>query len=176
MDSDCLSIEFGFHIEGQLADFVWRWIAMTDAKMVGWVENAVTQDNFAVRAAFQGHVPTDEERHSVSAVDMFRSFSESVDEIIKLEWDDDLQYAKFMTAISRSIGAAVARYCELLEQKFIKEMDRLTPEQEAAARQTRQEKWMQIAKDTWQNKEKAEPFQFLPEVSPGCLILLLNAY
>lgn len=39
----------------------------------------------------------------------------------------------------------------------------MTPEQEAASRQTRQEKWVQMAKDTWANKEKVEPFQFLPE-------------
>ena len=69
-----------------------------------------------------------------------------------------------MTAISKSIGAALARYCELIEMTFSKEMDRLSPEQEAAALQTRQEKWMQLAKDAWTNKEKVEPFQFLSEV------------
>lgn len=127
--------------------------------MLDWIEGAVRQDNFSIQAE------SDEERHTVSAVDMFRSFGQSIDQIVKLEWDDDFQYAKFMTAISKSIGMGVARYCELLEQKFVKEMDRLTPEQEAAARQTRQEKWMQMAKETWNNKEKVEPFQFLPEVS-----------
>ncbi|KAH0170908.1 hypothetical protein KCU67_g2427, partial [Aureobasidium melanogenum] len=157
------SVPFAFHIEGLLADFVWRWIAMTDANMLGWVEGAVNQDDFKVRTSHPDNIPTDEERHSVSAVDMFRSFSQTIDQIIKLEWDDDLQYAKFMTAISKSIGLGIARYCELVEQKFVKEMDRMTPEQEAASRQTRQEKWVQMAKDTWANKEKVEPFQFLPE-------------
>ena len=157
------SVPFAFHIEGLLADFVWRWIAMTDANMLSWVEGAVNQDDFSVRTTHPGNVPTDEERHSVSAVDMFRSFSQTIDQIIKLEWDDDLQYAKFMTAISKSIGVGIARYCELVEQKFVKEMDRMTPEQEAASRQTRQEKWVQMAKDTWANREKVEPFQFLPE-------------
>jgi hypothetical protein len=157
------SVPFAFHIEALLADFVWRWIAMTDANMLGWVEGAVNQDDFKVRSSHPGNIPTDEERHSVSAVDMFRSFSQTIDQIIKLEWDDDLQYAKFMTAISKSIGIGIARYCELVEQKFVKEMDRMTPEQEAASRQTRQEKWVQMAKDTWANREKVEPFQFLPE-------------
>lgn len=154
------SVPFAFHIEGLLADFVWRWIALTDAKMLEWVEGAVRQDNFAIQTETES---TDEERHTVSAVDMFRSFSQSIDQIVNLDWDDDFQYAKFMTAISKSIGLGIARYCELLEQKFVREMDRLTPEQEAAARQTRQEKWMQMAKETWNNKEKVEPFQFLPE-------------
>jgi len=158
-------VEFGFHIEELLSDFVWRWIAMTDEKIVGWIEEAVKHDTFVTRPEHQGDIPSDEERHSISAVDMFRSISQTVDGITKLEWDDDFQYAKFMTAISKSIGDAIARYCELLEQKFIKEMDRLTPEQELAARQTRQEKWVQMARDAVTAKEKAEPYQFLPEVS-----------
>jgi hypothetical protein len=68
-----------------------------------------------------------------------------------------------MTSLSKAIGNGIARYCEIVEQIFTKEMDRLSPEQEAAATQTRQEKWMQLAKDTWNNKEKIEPFQFYPE-------------
>jgi hypothetical protein len=70
-----------------------------------------------------------------------------------------------MTAVSKSIGIALARYCELVEQKFGREMDRMTPEQEAAARQTRQEKWISMAKDLYTQREKVEPFQFYPEVS-----------
>src|SRR5436853_7048149 len=41
----CSSRQFAFHIEGLLQDFVWRWIEMTDANLVGWVENAVKQDS-----------------------------------------------------------------------------------------------------------------------------------
>ncbi|EKG18203.1 C2 calcium-dependent membrane targeting [Macrophomina phaseolina MS6] len=154
---------FAFHIEELLQDFVWRWIEMTNQNLVQWVENAVKQDDFQVRVDHPGQVPTDEERHSVSVVDIFRSFNQSIEQIVNLNWDDDLQYAKFMTAVSKSIGDALARYCEMTEGMFSKEMERLTPEQEAAARQTRQEKWLQMAKDTWNNKDKIEPYQFLPE-------------
>lgn len=155
--------QFAFHIEGLLQDFVWRWIEMTDANLVGWVENAVKQDSFIVGSEHPSQILMDDERHSVSVVDIFRSFNQSIEQIVNLNWDDDLQYAKFMTTLSKAIGVGLSRYCELVEQKFSKEMDRLTPEQEAAARQTRQEKWMQLAKDAWSNKEKIEPFQFLPE-------------
>ena len=106
----------------------------------------------------------DEERHSVSAVDVFRSFKQSKDQIVELDWDDEYQFAKFMTAISKAIGMGIARYCDLIDQKFSREMDRLTPEQEAALNRSRQEKWVQLAKDAWTNKEVVEPFQFLPEV------------
>ncbi|KAF2868748.1 hypothetical protein BDV95DRAFT_500063 [Massariosphaeria phaeospora] len=153
--------KFGFHIEGMLQEFVWRWIEMTDTSLIGWVENAFKADQFQIES--QNPIPADDERHSISVVDIFRSFKQSIEQITALNWDDDLQYARFMTSVSKSIGLGLARYCELLEQKFSKEMDRMTPEQEAAARQTRQEKWISMAKDFYTGKEKIEPFQFWPE-------------
>lgn len=105
------------------------------------------------------------QRHTVSIIDIFRSFNQSIEEVVNLNWDDDLQYAKFMTAMSKAIGAGVARYCELIEARFSKEMEVLTPEQEANVALTRQDRWMQFARDTWNNKERVEPFQFQPEVS-----------
>lgn len=155
---------FAFHIEEQLQDFVWRWIQATDENLVQWVENAVKQDNFQVRTQQPNQIPSEDERYSLSIADIFRSFNQSIEQIVQLNWDDDLQYAKFMTALSKTIGNGLGRYCELVEMRFAKEMDRMTPEQEAAARQSRQEKWMQLAKDAFASKEKIEPFQFLPEV------------
>ena len=157
-------VVFAFHIEGLLADFVWRWIRTTESNITDWVEQAVKQDSFSVRIDDKSQVPTEEQRHSVSVIDIFSSFNQTIDRIVQLNWDDDLQYAKFMTALAKVVGLGVARYCELLEQRFSKEMDRLSPEQELAASQTKQEKWLKVAKDAWSNKEKIEPFQFFPEV------------
>jgi hypothetical protein len=154
---------FAFQIEGLLQDFVWRWIQMTDSNLIGWVDNAFKADQFQIQS--QNPIPADDERHSVSVVDIFRSFNQSIEQIVALNWDDDLQYAKFMTAVSKSIGLALARYCDLVEQKFAREMDRLTPEQEAAARQTRTQQWASMAKDLYAQKEAVAPFNFYPEVS-----------
>ncbi|OWP01299.1 hypothetical protein B2J93_5579 [Marssonina coronariae] len=154
---------FAFHIEELLADFVWRWIRVSESKMVELVDEAIKQDQFRVRSDHHDRHATDDERHSVSVIDVFRLLNQTADQIFQLEWDDDVQYAKFMTALSKSFGIGLARYCEVLEQRFSKEMDRLSPAQEAAASQTKQEKWMQLAKDAWNNKEKIEPFQFYPE-------------
>ncbi|OJJ96124.1 hypothetical protein ASPACDRAFT_81362 [Aspergillus aculeatus ATCC 16872] len=154
---------FPFHVEGLMENFVWRWIRLTDQKVMDWVEQAVKQDAFNVRADSSAEEIPEDYRHSVSVIDIFRSFNQVVEQMIQLEWDDDLQYAKFMTALSKSIGSGVARYCESLEQMFAKEMDRLSPDQEAAMNQTAQEKLMQIAKEAWTSKEKIEPFQFFPE-------------
>lgn len=152
-------------MENLLEGFVWRWIRLTDQKIMEWVEQAVRQDVFTVRADDLTDVVPEDNRHSVSVIDIFRSFNQVIEQMIQLEWDDDLQYAKFMTALSKSIGTGVAKYCESLEQMFSREMDRLSPDQEAAMNQTTQERIMQMAKEAWASKEKIEPFQFFPEVS-----------
>lgn len=137
---------------------------MTDTSVMEWVNQAIRRDAFGVRAEQADEIVPEENRHSVSVIDIFRSFNQVVENLVQLEWDDDLQYAKFMTALSNSIGKGVGKYCESLEQMFAREMDRLTPEQEAALNQTTQEKLMQFAKDTWTSKVKIEPFQFSSEV------------
>ncbi|KAI9788503.1 MAG: hypothetical protein M1816_006843 [Peltula sp. TS41687] len=157
------NVPFTVDIENLLADYVWRWIRMTDENMIGWVDQAIKQDRFSVRTDKVDELPSDDERHSVSVIDMFRSFNQAIDQVVQLHWNDELQYAKFMTALARTVGNGVARYCEVLEQRFSREMDRLSPEQEAAANRTRQEKWVQLAKEAWSNKEKIEPFHFYPE-------------
>lgn len=162
---------FAFHIESCLADFVWRWIRRTDERMCELIEQMIKHDDFQVRSDNPEHPATDDERHSSSVIDMFRLFNQTSDQIYQLEWDDDVQYAKFMTALSKSFGVGLARYCEIIDQRFNKEMDRLSPAQVAAASQTKQEKWVQLAKDAWNNKEKIEPFQFYPEV-----IILLTRF
>lgn len=156
-------VVFAFHIEGLLADFVWRWIRMTESNINDWVDQAFKQDAFAVRTENKNQIPTEDQRHSVSVIDIFSSFNQTIDRIVQLNWDDDHQYAKFMTALAKCVGMGIARYCDLVEQKFSREMDRLTAEQEAATNQTTQEKWLRLAKDTWSSKDKIEPFQFFPE-------------
>ncbi|PIG80299.1 C2 domain protein [Aspergillus arachidicola] len=161
---EIMGAPFPFRVEDLLEEFVWRWIRMTEEKIAEWVEQAVRQDVFAVRAddSTDLMIPEDH-RHSVSVIDIFRSFNQVVEQMIQLGWDDDFQYAKFMTALSKSISNGLAKYCESLEQMFAREMDRLSPDQEAALNQTAQEKLMQIAKEAWASKEKIEPFQFFPE-------------
>ncbi|RMZ78361.1 hypothetical protein DV738_g3841, partial [Chaetothyriales sp. CBS 135597] len=156
-------IEFPYKLEDLLADFVWRWIKITEEQVIGWVANAVGQDDFSVRTKEAGQVPTEDQRHSVSVIDIFKSFNQIVEQVAQLNWDDDLTYAKFMTAVAKAVGNGVTKYCDLVDQMFSKEMDRLTPEQEAAATMSRQEKWMQLAKDAWNNTQRVEPFQFYPQ-------------
>ncbi|KAI5306467.1 hypothetical protein KEM56_000782, partial [Ascosphaera pollenicola] len=153
--------EFPFDIESTLEEFVWRWIKMTDEKVIGWVEQAIKQDTFRLPEGLEE--VSDQDRSTSSVKDVFRSMKQVVSQIVELDWEDQVANAKFMTAISKSVGHGLAKYCDILEERFAKEMDRPTPEQEAASAQTRQEKWMQMAKDALKEKEKAEPFNFFPE-------------
>lgn len=155
------SSPFDFSVEELLQGFVWHWIASTDEKITTWVDEAIKQDTFLINPE---HAGSGDARHSVSVLDIFQSFKGAVEQILALDWDNDLHYAKFMTALSKSIGTGLTRYCEQLEQIFIKEMERLSAEQEASIMVSRQDKWIRMAKDALATKEKIEPFQFLPEV------------
>ncbi|KAI2618527.1 hypothetical protein GGR54DRAFT_160870 [Hypoxylon sp. NC1633] len=156
---------FTFDIEELLVDFVWRWIQNAEARAEEFVEEAIKQDQFQVRGHGPGHISLDSERHSHSIIDMFQLFNQTADQVFQLEWDNDVHHARFMTALSKIFANSIARYCEVVDQRFIKEMDTPRPnEKEAAAvAQTTQGRFMQYAKDAWNNKEKIEPFQFYPE-------------
>ena len=107
----------------------------------------------------------DEQRHSVSILDMFMLFNQTLDQVFRLEWDNDEHHARFMTTLAGTFSEGIGKYCEAVEQRFAKEMDRPTAEELAAQSMTTQEKWMQYAKDAWTAKDKPEPFHFYPEVS-----------
>lgn len=154
---------FPYKVEDLLQEFVWKWINNTDGQIIGWVENAIKHDDFQTRNEDKTRSPSEDERHSNSVLDVFRSFNQVIDQVTKLEWDDDLTYAKFMTSLSKSLGNGISRYCEILESIFHREMDRLTPEQELATTQTTQQKYLQYARDAWNNENRVEPFQFYPE-------------
>ncbi|KAM0256670.1 hypothetical protein ACHAQJ_004824 [Trichoderma viride] len=154
---------FAFNIEDLLVDFVWRWLKSAEARMTDFVDQAIKQDQFQVRTDSPDEIPGDSQRHSVSIIDMFMLFNQTIDQIFKLEWGNPEHHARFMTALARNFSTGVGRYCETVDQQFAKEMDRPSAQELAAQTQSTQEKWMQYAKDAWNNKEKAEPFQFFPE-------------
>ncbi|KAH9902182.1 hypothetical protein F4778DRAFT_736608 [Xylariomycetidae sp. FL2044] len=158
---------FTFDVEELLVGFVWRWIQNAEERAEDFVEEAIKQDQFQVRGRSDdpNHVSLDSERHSHSIIDMFQLFKQTTDQVFKLEWDNDVHHARFMTTLSKIFANSVARYCEIIDQRFVKEMDTPRPsEKEAAAvAQTTQGRFMQYAKDAWNTKERIEPFQFYSE-------------
>lgn len=156
-------VPFEFNIENLLVGFVWRWIHAAEVRMADFVEQAIKHDQFQVRTQDPEQIPLDSERHSVSIIDLFMLFNQTVDTVFSLQWDNDEHHARFMTALSRSIATGIGHYCDIVEQRFAKEMDRPSAQELAAQNRSTQEKWMQLAKDAWSNKERAEPFHFYPE-------------
>ncbi|KAK3394291.1 hypothetical protein B0H63DRAFT_426230 [Podospora didyma] len=154
---------FAFDIENLLDGFVWRWIKNAEERMKAFVEEAIKQDQFKVRTHKPDDIPTDAERHSVSILDTFALFNQTVDQIFRFEWGDEVHHARFMTALAKGFATGIGRYCEVVEQQFSREMDRQTAQEALAASKTTQEKFLQYAKDTWNTKERIEPFQFMPE-------------
>lgn len=154
---------FPYRLEDLLQEFVWRWINATDGQVLGWVEQAIKHDEFETRNEDKSRPPTEDERHSNSVLDVFRSFNQVIEQVAKLQWDDDLTYAKFMTALAKALGNGISQYAEDLDHMFRQEMNRLTPEQELAQTQTAQQKYLQYAKDAWNNENKVTPFQFYPK-------------
>ncbi|KAI1333303.1 hypothetical protein F5Y16DRAFT_9347 [Xylariaceae sp. FL0255] len=156
---------FTLDVEELLVDFVWRYIQNAEQRAEDFVGQAIKQDQFQTRGQGTGQAPLDSERHSHSIIDMFQLFHQTADQIFQLEWDNDVHYARFMTALSKIFANGIAQYCEVVDSRFVKEMDTPRPnEQEAAASaQTAQGRFMQYAKDAWNTKEKIEPFQFYPE-------------
>ncbi|RDA95926.1 hypothetical protein CP533_5789 [Ophiocordyceps camponoti-saundersi (nom. inval.)] len=156
-------IPFAVNVEDLLISFVWRWIRNAEERIPGFVAEAIKQDQFQVRAEGPDQAARDSERHSVSVIDLFMLFNQTVDQISALGWDNEVHHAKFMTALARIITTGIGLYCDGVEQRFAKEMDRVSADELAAQTKTTQEKWMQMAKDALNSKEKIEPFQFYPE-------------
>ncbi|KAI0974237.1 hypothetical protein F4678DRAFT_421880 [Xylaria arbuscula] len=156
---------FTFDVEELLVEFVWRWIHNAEEKAEDFVEQALKQDQFQVRGQGPDQASRDADRHSHSIIDMFQLFHQTADQVFQLEWDNDIHHARFMTGLSKIFANSIARYCEIVDQRFVKEMDTPRPnEQETvASAQTTQGRFMQYAKDAWNNKEKMEPFQFYSE-------------
>jgi hypothetical protein len=167
---------FAFHIEGLLDDFVWRWIKNAEEKMETFIDEAIKQDQFQVRTRHPGDIPTDEQRHSVSIIDAFTLFNQTIETLVQLQWGDEVHLARFMTALAKSFAAGIGRYCEIVEQQFAREMDRQTAQEAAAASKTTQERFFQYAKDAWNTKDKIEPFQFYPVVSTIIVLSLAIAW
>ena len=161
---------FAFNIEELLVDFVWRWIQAAENRMTNFVDEAVKQDQFQVRSEFPNQIPVDSERHSVSVIDLFMLFRQTTDQVFKLDWDGREHNARFMTALARGFSAGIGRYCEIVDARFAREMDRSSAEEAAAQSRSTQEKWMQYAKDAWTNKETLQPFHFYPEVSHRAVV------
>lgn len=141
-----------------------KWLEVTDTKTIEWVERAVHSD--ALKP------DNDEMKQSSSAMDLFRIIGEAVEFLKKLQWPDEVENAKFATFLARvfphlndssykTIDKAIGQYCMMMEHGFSDEMN---IQEEVTNRQHGQEGWMGRIRGAMASDEKAEPFQFKPQV------------
>ncbi|KAL0089298.1 hypothetical protein F4703DRAFT_1973871 [Phycomyces blakesleeanus] len=110
-----------FKVESWFLQHVKRWLETTNESTPGWVESAVKHDKFTT---VNETVP-----HSSSVVDLFTMFHEAVDFVQKLQWPNELQRCRFLTALSKCaeykeqvIGHALDKYTAILEEMIIEDI------------------------------------------------------
>jgi hypothetical protein len=85
--------ELKFDLKVLFGPAVAKWLEVTDAKTIEWVERAVHSD--ALKP------DNDEMKQSSSAMDLFRIIGEAVEFLKKLQWPDEGENAKFATFLAR---------------------------------------------------------------------------
>ncbi|CAO3595997.1 unnamed protein product [Absidia cylindrospora] len=103
-----------FKVESWFLSHVRRWLKTTDAATPEWVGNAIKQDDFK---------PTNNiTMHSSSIVDLFSLFHQAVDFVQKLQWPNEYQRCRFMTALSKVIGVALTQYTYAIEDMITEDI------------------------------------------------------
>jgi len=91
-----------------------KWLEVTDAKTIEWVERAVHSD--ALKP------DNDEMKQSSSAMDLFRIIGEAVEFLRKLQWPDEVENAKFATFLARVVHTICSM---LMNRRSIKRLDNI---------------------------------------------------
>lgn len=74
--------------------------------------------------------------------------------------------------IVKVIDKAIGQFCMMMERDFADEMN---TQEDLATQQTDQEGWIGRIKGAIAGDEKAEPFQFKPQVCPSIVYFLTNS-
>ncbi|KAM0747772.1 hypothetical protein T439DRAFT_304877 [Meredithblackwellia eburnea MCA 4105] len=140
--------------------YVRRWLATTDARTMEWVKRAIGADKF---------VPEEEsdEKQSTSVVDLIASCQSATDWVLKLDWPNEVENARYLTSLSQTIAKSIQQYTSLLETMFIDEMFPKKEEHSHSNRNSmdvehRPSAWLTKAKLAVQGDQKVEPFVFKP--------------
>ncbi|GAA6054101.1 hypothetical protein JCM3770_006173 [Rhodotorula araucariae] len=144
-----LDIDFSAWFE----PYVRRWLTGTDTQTSEWVNRAISKDRFE---------PEETATHSSSIVDLIDSCKAPVDFILSLKWPNELEHAKFLTGLSRTIAKSIEQYAHQLEAMFVEEMFPHKMDEPPTQDVARPSAWLTKAKMVVQGDKKIEPFVFTP--------------
>ncbi|GAA5876973.1 hypothetical protein JCM8547_001955 [Rhodosporidiobolus lusitaniae] len=131
--------------------YVRRWLAMTDTQTSEWVNRAISKDKFE---------PEETATHSSSIVDLIESCKAPVNFVLRLNWPNEYENAKFLTGLSRTIAKSIEQYAHQLEAMFIDEMFPRKADEALDQDVARPSAWLTKAKMVVQGDKKVEPFEF----------------
>lgn len=184
--SEPLVIDFSAWFE----PYVRRWLAGTDTQTSEWVDRAISKDKvrtsifslvsflplIVLRPQFE---PEETATHSSSVIDLIDSCKAPVNFILELDWPNEFENAKFLTALSRvrlpvppllppvtdrhfsqTIANAIEQYATKLENMFIDEMFPRKADEALDQDVARPSAWLTKAKLVVQGDKKVEPFEF----------------
>ncbi|KAI9243823.1 hypothetical protein BDA99DRAFT_529801 [Phascolomyces articulosus] len=146
-----------FKVESWFLQHVKRRLKATHAATPEWVENAIKQDEFK---------PINETAvHSSSIVDLFSMFHQSVDFVQNLQWPNETQRCRFLTALSKVFAIALEQYTNTLEHFVLEEIS--PPQQNENDPSTAPsflDKARYLTGSHGGTKEEATPADFTPEL------------
>lgn len=146
---------FGFDIESSFYPFVFKWAESSASLAQSWVDPAIEGDSFSPLNEDQGAL------HSSSVGDVFTSFRSAITVLNELAWRNEFHKASVLTLLMRGISAATCQYANKLMQLFLEELE--TEDDQTQQIKTRQDKWLAIARNAVNGKEKINPHRFLKE-------------
>ncbi|GAA5994013.1 hypothetical protein JCM11641_004022 [Rhodosporidiobolus odoratus] len=131
--------------------YVRRWLAMTDTQTSEWVNRAISKDKFE---------PEETATHSSSIIDLIESCKAPVDFVLNLNWPNELENAKFLTGLSRTVAKSIEQYANQLESMFVDEMFPRKADEALNQDVARPSAWLTKARLAVQGDKKVEPFEF----------------
>ncbi|KAF2672436.1 hypothetical protein BT63DRAFT_452943 [Microthyrium microscopicum] len=98
--------------ETLLEKFVLHWLEEASEALFN-IASSISKDDFTIVGTELSY-----RRQSMSIIEMFDALRKCVDRLVELRWKNKLQYAEFMTIMSKGINRCVTKYAQVLWQMF----------------------------------------------------------
>ncbi|KAK9477542.1 hypothetical protein V1514DRAFT_282796 [Lipomyces japonicus] len=141
---------FLFDVELELFPFIMVWLDARQGMSTTWVDANLKDEKFKPIS--------DDQKHSISATDLFSSFHQQISVVRNLQWQNDYHNAKLYTVLMKGISASVRLYLQRLQESFAREM---VTDNDVTA-QPKRENWLAAARNITA-KKKFEPHNFARE-------------
>ncbi|KAI9324693.1 hypothetical protein DFJ73DRAFT_232570 [Zopfochytrium polystomum] len=105
-----------FEINAWFRPFVSDWLDLAERKEMEWVQNAIKADEFS----------SIENGHSSSVLDIFTSFQQQLEFLLKLNWPDEKEFQFFILRFLEGVTAAVEKYVFLIRRAFHSDLSKPT--------------------------------------------------